>query len=131
LQLGEKTRQEILGAHVGKGWIEALNHIYSAAGTILPVAVPLNGSDVSQVSSLDLRIACISAKSGMTRDVDQILRDEVGLLPLSQRLKQWGRQPNRRLTLLPRFLLSEWIRENPRRWISGKKRRVSHEELVT
>ncbi len=129
LQLGEKTQRFILGAHVGEGWVQSLDRLHARAAKVLPAGIYMR-PDVPHVNLIDVRLACISDGLHMSRDINAVVRDEVGLLPPFQRLKLWIDGPNRHLNLLPRFLLSDWTRTRLRHLISGKRRKISQEALI-
>jgi len=127
--IGESTRSRILEAHLGKTWNDQLESAYSAAATITPAALG-SKKDLPSTSSVDVRLVCVSANSGTSRDIAEILREDVGLLPLSQRLKSWSFQPNRRLSSLFRFVFLEWLRQSRRGWMLWKRRKISDETVV-
>ncbi len=129
VRLGQKTRHAILKAHVGDGWIRKVDRLYASAAEISPMGRHTR-QDLPDVSSVDVRLASIFDKPHMSRDVNAILLDEAGLLPLGERLKAWTSQPNGRLRVLHRFLLSAWMRTSLRRLISGSRRKISPEAVV-
>jgi hypothetical protein len=124
-QLGELTKRAILNTHVGKCWMEYLERIYSFAATVSSADIRPDGADVPNVKCLDILLAYISAHTGNSPEVDEIFRYGAGLLPLPQRLKLWACRFHWRPDLLPRFLLSEWARSNAKKWVSGKRCRVT------
>jgi hypothetical protein len=129
-KLGRRTRELIQQAHVGLGWNEALESVYSRCSAIEPMKHGVTAIDVSRADSLDIRLVSIFEKAGMSRDINQIVRDDAGLLPMSERLKLWMSRPHRHLGLLPRFMTSAWTRTALRQRLSWKKRRISQDALV-
>ena len=128
-ELGQRTRNCILDAHVGVKWNENLDHIYSAARRIAP-AIVSNTNDAPTTNPVDIRLICISANSGISRETDDILREDVGLLPLSQRIGSWTSMPHRQLRILLRFVLFEWLRHRRRGLMPWKPRKLNREVVV-
>lgn len=129
-ELGQRTRNSILDAHVGPKWNESLDEIYSTAAGIALAVICTDKNDSPTMDPVDIRLICISANSGISRETADILREDVGLLPLSQRVKLWTKLPRRQLRVLLRFVLFEWLRHCRRKWMPWKRRALNQEVVV-
>jgi hypothetical protein len=130
-QLGERARKTIISTHMGESWRLSLDNIYADSGRISRAAIRSKEVDVSHhCGQLDVRLVHLYERHAMSRNLNETIRDEAGLLPFFHRLGLWSAKPNRRLSFLPRFLLSEWTRTRLRRWLSGNKRAISQEALL-
>jgi hypothetical protein len=118
-RLGEETKDAILGANTGAGWLKYLERLYSMAGAVSP-ALPGErpAVDVSRSDGLNVRLLSSYDNTGGTAHLlDEIFRTEASVLPFLQRIKLWIGKFPWRLDVLPYFLLSDWARVTVRKLI--------------
>lgn len=121
LNIGKKTRNEILNAHAGKNWLGYLEHAYSSAAKVgNPVLQPYC-PEASRAEYLNDRLVCIYDHQGTSRQIEEIVHSEIGVLPCVERLRLWLSMFHCRPDLLVRFALSEWALNHVRAWVSRIK----------
>ncbi len=116
-QIADRTRQDILNTHVGKGWIGSLKRVYAMAGTKSAAELSPDNKDVPEAGILDVWLVSVYSQLAVSHDVAYVLFYGAGLLPFLQRLTLWVKRFGCRPALLPRFLFSERMYEFVRRII--------------
>jgi glycosyltransferase involved in cell wall biosynthesis len=113
LKLGELTQKKIIETHIGTNWQHYLDEIYRTVRTLPRVTVPSSSKDQIFLGEPDVFIQRIH---GLNFDMDQLVKYNLTVLPVRQRLREWYRLlknssfSNRSDRFSPiKYLMPEWL----------------------
>ncbi|MGB3422400.1 MAG: glycosyltransferase [Dolichospermum sp.] len=118
--LGEATQRKIAETHIGNGWQNSLNQIYSYVSTKPNVPVTTNVPDEMYLSEPDVYMKSIH---DIQMNADQLIQWHLPLMPFGERLNHW-------LHLLKKhglrnnpinLLLPEWFRSRYYSWLHSSQ----------
>jgi glycosyltransferase involved in cell wall biosynthesis len=118
--LGEQTRAAIEAAHVGAGWLRALEQVYEQARRTAPLDDAPSGPDVPLADDVDLRW---SEFFGNQLSVADIRSYFVKGLPPAQRLRAWFEISAQQRRVRPQLLVPEWATAHAREIVTRLRRR--------
>lgn len=113
-ELGEATRQAIRQTHTGDGWRSSVEGLYAfASRSGVPSSV---GPAPQSTGPLDQMVDLIMARTGYGDGPSGAVRDNLGLLPLRERLAAWPQLVRDGTPPSTRHLLPEWALPPLARW---------------
>ena len=107
-RIGAETRESIIAVHVSSGWNRFVEEMYSGGSHGSPTQPPSGLDQPRDISELDVRLVQIFARSGLSKDLPEILCTHLALFPLKVRLGIWRETFGGAWRSLPHFLPSDW-----------------------
>lgn len=119
LELGDKTRRDVVEAHVGAGWQGALERTYHQLLSVQPVTPNAASVDTRLMEGVDLAWSPIFR---IEIELRQMLRYRAQALPLDLRFQLWRNLLHDRQGVQLKLLLPEWTSIYARRLLSTVSR---------
>jgi hypothetical protein len=105
--VGERTRHAIHDTHTGEGWRDAVIGLYEFAARMdVPAAA---GAAERQTGQLDLLVDRVMEQTGFSEGAPGAIRQQLGLLPVGQRIAALNRLARARARFSARDVISEWL----------------------
>ena len=105
--LGASVQRAIVETHEGDGWRASVSSLYEAAAGLDPptmIGVAKRGT-----GPLDVLVDLVMTETGYGQGVSGAVRDNLGLLPFSQRIAAWTRLARDSTSPSARHLVPEWL----------------------
>ncbi len=105
-RIGQATREKIAAIHAGSAWNRFLEDVYEGGTQGAPRSTACHAS--RSTTELDVTLAQVYASAGLSRELPQMIRNHLGLFPVSERLSLWREFFDRTARDLFGFLLPDW-----------------------
>lgn len=106
--LGARTRHSIVATHCEPSWKHFVEDLYLGGVDRYSHTNSSRVDALRQITELDKLLMKVFAASGLSREFGAIVRDNIGLFPLRERLKIWKEILGYEWRFLPGSILADW-----------------------